>query len=269
MRAVIAVLAVTWVLLTGCAINPATGQKQLYLFTTADEIQLGRQAAPDVEKQYGGKLENPALQAYVDSVGQKVARVSDRRDLQYHYAVLNSDIPNAFALPGGYIYITRGLLTNIQDEAQLAAVLGHETGHVAARDGVQQLQRSLGLSILVDAVGSTTKSSDAKAVAQVVAGLTSLRYSRQDEARADTLGAKYGYLSGYNPWGMVGLLQVLQTQEKTESSRWTEMFQTHPLTANRIADAQSHIQSTYPNARNNARLEYGKERFSAQTKGLH
>jgi len=168
---------------------------------------LGAQAAPEIEKEFEGKLTNPAIQSYVNSVGQRVALVSHRRDIQYHYAVVNSNTPNALALPGGYIYITRGLLVNLENEAQLAAVLGHETGHVTALHGVRQLQRNLGISLVLDAIGSATESTRVQSMAKVVANLANLRYSREDETQADELGAEYAYKAGYKPVGNAGFTE--------------------------------------------------------------
>jgi predicted Zn-dependent protease len=157
---------------------------------------------------------------------------------------VNSDVPNAFALPGGQIFITAGLLRVMSNERQLAAVLGHEVGHVAAKHNVKGLQRQMGASILVEVAGAMASSEDGgttKQAAQVVAAMTVSRYSRDDEYQADALGIKYMNKAGYNPYGMVELLNVLKSLHETEPSRLEEMFQTHPLSSKRIAEAEQLI----------------------------
>ena len=262
-------VALTLVLLAGgCSTNPVTGKREISLYSEVDEVALGANAAPEVEKELGGVYPDAALQSYVNSVGQRVARVSHRPELQYHYTVVSSEVPNAFALPGGYIYISRGLLADLEDESELAAVLGHETGHVTAKHGVNQLQRQVGMKILLDAVGSATESPKAEAVAQVAANLTSLRYSRDNETQADELGIQYAYKAGYNPSGMVGLLNVLNGLHDAEPAKWTEYFQTHPLTRNRIDNAEKYIKEHYPDAKANARLLTSKNGFLQATASL-
>ena len=269
LRFVLVGLALTMVMLAvGCSTNPVTGKREISIYSEVDEVALGANAAPGVEKELGGVLPNPALQAYVNTVGQRVARVSHRPELKYHYAVLNSEVPNAFALPGGYIYITRGLLAELRDESELAAVLGHETGHVTAKHGVNQLQRQVGMQVLLDAVGSATESPKVEAVAKVAANLTSLRYSRENETQSDELGIEYAYKAGYNPSGMVGLLTVLSSLHETEPAKWTEYFQTHPLTDNRIEHAGQYIKGHYPDAKKNAGMRTGKEDLMKATASL-
>ena len=124
-----------------CAVNPVTGQKQLALISEAQELQIGEAGAKQVAAQYV-RLPDEALQGYVNGVGQKVAAVSHRPNLQYHYTVLDTPMVNAFALPGGHIYITRGILEMMNSEEELASVLGHETGHVTARHSVQQMSQA-------------------------------------------------------------------------------------------------------------------------------
>jgi len=254
--------------LAGCSVNPVTGEREVSLFTDADEVSLGKDAAPDVEKELGGAYADEAVQRYVNTVGQRVARVSHRPGLEYHYKVVNSEVPNALALPGGYIYITRGLLKSLENEAQLAAVLGHETGHVTAKHGVNQLQRALGMQILVDAVKSSTDSERAAALAQVTTNLLALRYSRDQETQADELGMNYAWKAGYDPTGMVGLLKVLNRFQETEPVGWTEYFQTHPLTRNRVEHAEKYLGIHYPNATRNAAMRRNADGFLKATAGL-
>ncbi|MCK4601984.1 MAG: M48 family metalloprotease [Phycisphaerae bacterium] len=228
----------------GCSRNPVTGEREFVFISPAQEIAIGNEAAPQFEDEFGGKVPNEALQAYVRSVGERVAAVSDRQ-MPYEYALLASNVPNAFALPGGKIYVTAGLMSRMAGERELAAVLGHETGHVAARHNVKQLQQSVGWSVLIRVAGYAAgedKREAAETIAKVVAGMTQLKYSRGDEYEADETGIKYMAEAGYNPWGMVELLTSLKNLSDSEPGTFGEMFQTHPLTSKRIDKAREIIE---------------------------
>ena len=229
-------------LVQGCSKNPVTGENELILISEEQEIAMGLQAAPEFEKQFGGAIDDPLLQEYVKWVGGNVAAVCDR-PLKYEFVAVNSDVPNAFALPGGQIFITAGLMRLMSNERQLAAVLGHEVGHVAAKHNVKGLQRQIGASILVEIAGAMggEDGGSSKQAAEVVAAMTVSRYSRDDEYQADGLGIKYMNKAGYNPYGMVELLAILKSLHETEPSRVEEMFQTHPLSSKRIAEAEQLI----------------------------
>ena len=233
-------------LAVGCTTNPATHKSQL-VFSTEKEIAIGTEAAPEFEKQFGGEVANENLQAYVRSVGAKVsAKNVVEVEWPYEYTVLNSDIPNAFALPGGKIYITAGLMRAMTNERQLGGVLGHETGHVVARHSMDQIQQQMIAGGLASIVGYAI-GGDVGAVAEmatkVATKMATLKYSRDDEFEADQLGIRYMARAVYNPWGMVELLQVLESLSGSKGGAFTEMMQTHPLTANRIADAEEIIRS--------------------------
>jgi len=229
----------------GCEINPATGKKQLSLIGEQDEIALGRQAMPDVEKQVGGVYDDPELAAYVTSIGQSLAAVSERPNLPWTFKVVNSDDVNAFAMPGGFIYVNKGLLKQMENEAQLACVLGHEIGHVTARHGVDQLQKSLGMQILLAAIGAGTGSPDAQAVAQVAAQLVMMKYSRDDEYMADQLGIRYAIKDNYNPNGMVQVFDIF-LKLGAGSGGLGEIFSTHPDTQKRIDKVNQILSEKYP-----------------------
>ena len=204
---------------------------------------MGDEAAPKFEKEFGGSVPNAQLQAYVNGVGQAVAGVSDRA-MPYEYKLVRSKVPNAFALPGGKIFITAGLLSLMDNERQLAAVLGHETGHVAAKHNVQGIQRQVGGAMLTEIAGAVAgkdRAEAAKKATQVVSSMVTLKYTRNDEYQADFLGMKYMTKAGYNPYGMVELLNKLKSLSDAEPGRLEEMFQTHPLTSKRIQEAQDTI----------------------------
>ncbi|MBE3068844.1 MAG: M48 family metalloprotease [Planctomycetes bacterium] len=231
--------------LAGCSTNPVTGRRELVLISGEQEVAMGLEAAPKFEEEFGGRVPNAQLQQYVQAVGQRVAAVSDR-PMPYSYTLVASDVPNAFALPGGSIFITAGLMRRMMNEQQLAAVLAHETVHVAARHSVQGMQQQMGASVLVELAGrivAPDKADAAQAVAKVVTSMGTLKYSRNDEYEADQVGIKYAARAGYNPWGMVELLTVLKSLSEKEPGTLSEMFMTHPLSSKRIEEAQQTIQA--------------------------
>ena len=198
-----------------CAENPVSGQKDFVLMSEQDEIEMGRTAHPNILKQYR-RLEDPALQAYVQELGERLAQKSHRSHLIYRFTVLDSTEVNAFALPGGYIYITRGLLAYLNSEAELAAVLGHELGHVTARHSVRQISASqatgLGLaigSILIPEL----RNQAAQDVFNVLGNAWISGYGREHELESDRLGAEYLAASGYDPQAMLKVIGVLKNQE--------------------------------------------------------
>ena len=230
--------------------NPVTGKKQLTLITRDQEIAMGKEAAPEFETEFGGRVADPALQDYVQSVGQKMAAKS-HREMPYEYVLVASDVPNAFALPGGSIFLTAGLMRRMTNERQLAAVLGHETGHVAAMHNVQGMQRQIGAQVMVEIaqqILSGTKAEVAAGATKVVGAMVTLKYSRGDEYEADKVGVEYMTRAGYNPWGMVELLEVLKGLSESEPGTLEQMFQTHPVTSKRISEAEGIIQREHASA---------------------
>lgn len=201
--------------LTHCAQNPVTGDKNFVLMSEAQEILMGAQAHQDVLKAYAA-LDNPGLQAYVNEVGQQLARQSHRPDLKWHFTVVDSPDVNAFALPGGYVYITRGIMAYLNSEAELAGVVAHEIGHVTARHGVRQqsAQTAAGLgaalgSILVPGLNNQTGAT----LLQTLAQSWTAGYGREHELESDRLGAQYLAKSGYSPQAMIEVIGVLKNQE--------------------------------------------------------
>jgi predicted Zn-dependent protease len=260
----------------GCAVNPVTGRQQFMLVSDGQEVLLGANAAPEVEKEFDGVVHDPDLAAYVDRVGQKIAAVSHRKNLKYRYHVVNSAQINAFALPGGYIYVTRGLMEKMTNEAQLAAVLGHETAHVAARHGAARMSTMLGFQFLTTAAlllsGKEGESAErARTVAQVAAvgfNIAMLGYAREDEAQADEVGTDYAVRAGYNPAGMVQLLRILRDEAKRDPSAVEEFFQTHPAAWRRIEAVEKQIAAKYPDAKNDPKLVFHEREYMAATAGL-
>ena len=237
--------AVVLPIASGCSTNPVTGKTELILIPESQEIAMGLQAAPQLETQFGGAVNDSTLQAYIQQVGKKVASKADR-PMPYDFTLVNSGIPNAFALPGGKIFITAGLMSRMTNERQLAAVLGHEIVHVAAKHGVKGMQQNIGASVLVEiaaAAAGADKAAAAKAASQVAASMYGMKYSRDNEYEADRFGTKYMTKAGYNPWGMPELLTILLNLSEKEPGTFAEMFQTHPLSSKRIAAVKSVIAS--------------------------
>ena len=201
--------------LAHCAQNPVTGDKDFVLMSEQQEVQLGAQAHKDVLKEYAA-LDNPALQAYVNEIGQRLAKQSHRPALQWHFTVVDSPDVNAFALPGGYVYITRGIMAYLNSEAELAGVVGHEIGHVTARHGVRQQSAATAVgvgavlgSILVPGMNNQAGAS----LLQTLAQAWTSGYGRDHELEADRLGAQYLARTAYNPQAMVDVIGALKNQE--------------------------------------------------------
>ena len=232
MRGVAAGLAVALLAVWGCSTNPATGKPQLALISEQQEIQLGRDYDQQIQRLLG-VYPDPRLQEYVDRIGQKLAAGSERPDLAWTFRVVDDPVVNAFALPGGHVYVTRGLMTHLTSEAQLAAVLGHEIGHVTARHSVTQMskQRLAQIGVLAGALISPTLAG----VAAHGLDVLFLRYSRDDERQADDLGLRYMYAQGYDPREMPRVFEVLhRVSEGQGGQRIPEWQSTHPSEEERI-----------------------------------
>lgn len=201
--------------LTSCAENPASGRQNFVMVSQAQEEQAGRQGDAEIKQEFG-VYNAPGIQAYVNSVGQRVAQRGDRPNIAYHFTVLDSPDINAFALPGGYVYITRGIMAYLGSEAELAAVLGHEIGHVTARHAVRQQSAAQAANIGV-ALGSIffpqLRSQGAQSIVNVLGGAVLSGYGREYELEADRLGSAYIARAGYNPEAMVRVISVLKDQE--------------------------------------------------------
>lgn len=207
--------ALLFLTLTGCATNPVSGKSNFVTMSESQEIEIGRKNHPEIMKEFG-KYDNGALQEYVQSVGARLAEQSHRPGLIYRFTVLDSPVVNAFALPGGYIYITRGLMSYLNSEAELAAVLGHEIGHVTARHGVRQ-QSANQAAQFGYAVGAlllpSLRSKGGQQAFNMLGGALLSGYGREHELESDRLGAQYLAKSGYDPQAMIEVIGVLKDQE--------------------------------------------------------
>ncbi|HEU4725884.1 MAG TPA: M48 family metalloprotease [Candidatus Eisenbacteria bacterium] len=212
----------------GCAVNPATGKRQINLVSTGRETEMGREADPAVIAEYG-LYGDAATQSYVDSIGQKLARVSHLPNLKWHFRVLDSPVVNAFAIPGGYIYITRGIMAYVNSESQLAGILGHEIGHVTARHSAQQMtqQQLAGIGLLAGAV-FVDAFRPYSGIAQQGLGILFLKYSRDHETQADELGIQYAMRAGYDPRTIPATYATLKRISERSGSTLPNFLSTHP-----------------------------------------
>lgn len=198
--------------ISSCSTNPVSGKKDFSLINKQQEIAMGAQGHRSVLKQMK-KYNNPRLQAYVNNIGQQLARHSHRKDIKYTFTVLDDPSVNAFALPGGYIYVTTGLMAYLNSEGELAGVLGHEIAHVTARHGVKQQSAGMGAAILMSVLAKNTDSINKNQMNQLSKALLS-GYGRDHELQADKLGAEYLARIGYDPRNMIDVISVLKSQEE-------------------------------------------------------
>ncbi len=231
--------------LQGCATNPVTGGRTLAMSENW-EIQTGRSNHPKILQEYG-VYENAELQAYINEIGQKLAAQSHRSDLQYTFTLLDSPQVNAFALPGGFIYITRGIMSYMTKEAHLAGVIGHEIGHVTAAHGAQRAAQAQIGGIATAAVAIATGSGELAQASQMLGGALISGYGRKQELQSDALGAEYIAKNNYSPDDMVGVIGILKDQElfAAEKARkegrqvqgYHSLFSTHPKNDTRLKEA--------------------------------
>ncbi len=221
--------------------NPVTGERELSIISPSQEVAMGTKNYIPYQQQQGGRyIVDPDLGRYVNEVGQKIAKLSDRPGLPYEFVVLNNSVPNAWALPGGKIAINRGLLVELEDEAQLAAVLSHEVVHVAGKHSVQKMQQAqlLGLGVMATAIATNGKDYGQAATlgAGIGVGLWSAKYGRDQELQSDSFGMVYMAKAGYDPSAAIELQEtfVRLSQQKGQSSWLQGMFASHPPSQERV-----------------------------------
>jgi predicted Zn-dependent protease len=227
-----------------CATNPATGKREFSLMSEAQEIQIGQEADPDIRREMG-VYDDRSLQEYVSDIGTRLARVSERPNLPWHFTVVDVPAVNAFALPGGYIYITRGIMAFLDSEAQLAGVLGHEIGHVTARHASQQYSRATGasLGLLIGSIFAGEAGPGLAQLGESGLGLLFLKYSRDDEAEADGLGVRYVSRAGWDPEGIPQMLTTLgRIEEQSDDKGVPNWLLTHPAPEDRVRRVQTAVQ---------------------------
>lgn len=255
----------------GCATSPVTGEQEFILFSDGDEVRIGKDFAAEY-LQKADKLKDPKIQEYVDRIGQRVGKVSHRPNLPYSFTVINSNEVNAFTFPGGQVFIYTGLLERLDNEAQLAAVLGHEIGHSTAKHGIKKLQTIMGVNILAAIAGiviETQAKDKNKEAYRFGAGATFtalnliiLGYGRENEHQADSLGAIYMTKAGYDPKGMPELLSKFGKLQRSEPGPIETLLATHPSPSSRIEAVDKQLPELYNMARaGNERLDNYRDRY--------
>jgi predicted Zn-dependent protease len=237
------------------SVNEVTGEKQRVAgISPQQEIALGLQAAPSMMRQFGGEARDARGQELVDRVGAAVVRNSAASKTPYRYEfhlLADNQTINAFALPGGQIFITEALLRRLQTEGQLAGVLGHEVGHVVARHSAEQIAKQqltqglTGAAVLATYNPDDPNSRNSAAVIAAIGQLVNMKFGREDELESDKLGVRFLGESGYDPRAMIGVMEILQ--KAGGGGRQPEFFSTHPNPENRIGKIKQAIQQTYPN----------------------
>ena len=227
----------------GCAVNPATGEREFSLMSEQQEIGIGQEMDKQIAQEMG-LYEDTDLQSFVSEVGQRLAQASERPHLPWKFTLVDSPAINAFALPGGYIYLTRGIMPFLADEAEMAGVLGHEIGHVTARHSAQQYSRATGAQLGLALGGIFVPAvRPFGGLAETGLGLLFLKHGRDDELQADALGVRYTARSGWDPGGVAGMLGTLdRIAEESEDRRGVpNWLATHPAPADRVEQVQSAI----------------------------
>lgn len=242
------------VLLYSCAINPVTGKQELMLVSEDQELKLGEQAAPSMKWEFGGKYHDSSLESYLNEIANRIWSRSERPDLPVTFYIQNTSIPNAFALPG-YVAITRGLLSDLDNEAQFAAIIGHETGHVMARHTAQRISRitlqQMGLAIGGAVLEGTEGADILLAAGSIGSQLYLLKYSREQEIQADRLGVRYMASLGYDPHEALDAHEVLGKsvsnymerlgENRSKDSFMSTLLSTHPRKEVRLSEIQDMI----------------------------
>ncbi len=253
------------VTITACGTNPVTKKKEIQFVSEAKEIEIGKQNySPARQSQGGDYIIDPELTAYVQGIGKRLGAVSDRPELPYEFVVLNDSVPNAWAMPGGKIAFNRGLLYELNSEAELAAVMGHEIVHAAARHGAKSMERGVFLQGAMIAVGIGTQNTDyanlAVGASQLGAQLISSKYGRDAESESDYYGMKYMKKAGYDPAAAVALQETFVRLSANKESNWlTGLFASHPPSPERVAANKVTL------AKLGAGGEMGKEVYAQKT----
>jgi predicted Zn-dependent protease len=218
----------------GCA-SMRRGTQAWVILPTSMEVGVGQGVADNVVQQYPA-YQNAAVNAYIQGLGAKIAAICDRRDVNYRFTVLDTPVVNAFAAPGGFIFITTGLLANASNEAEVVVVLGHEVGHIVARHGAQQIQAQLGLGLAAELTGLNKSSELFKSMVGLGTNLAIQGYGRENEFEADHYGALYASRLGYDPYAEVTFFEKLKKVEKSSPSALETLLASHPPTADRIKE---------------------------------
>jgi len=257
--------------LIACAVNPVTGEKQFMMISKEQEIQIDKSQSPHQFSSDYGVYQKPKLNNYVASVGKKLTANVHRADMPYSFRCVNATYINAYAFPGGSIAVTRGILLKLENEAELAALLGHELGHVNARHSARQMSKGSLASLVIGgiAIAAGSKSDTAGGIAQQLGmlsqGMLLSYYSRDNEREADSLGNQYMVKAGYSSQGFVGLMNILNTMHKEKSSAVQTLFSTHPMSSERYNTAVTNNKNKYKYSKN---YPLNRDRYMDNIAGL-
>lgn len=251
----------------GCTTNPTTGKSQFNMLSREQEIQIGTENTPAMVQEHGGVVANADLQAYVREIGMKLVAHTegDNPTLPWEFTLLDSDIINAFAMPGGKVFITRGLAVKMSNEAQLAGVLGHEIGHVTARHINDAIARQAGYQGIGAVLGIGLGNSAASSALLQLYGAGGqgvlLKFGRDQESESDALGMRYMSKAGYNPLGQRQVMGILAEASAGGGGSWEEFLATHPYPETRIKRIDGLLEREYAHTQNNPAYTLGEEAF--------
>lgn len=257
--------------LTGCAINPVTGESQFMIMSEAQEIAVDQQQAPHQFSGDYGSVQDLKLNNYVSLVGLSLAAISHRQQVPYSFRAVNANYINAYAFPGGSIAVTRGILVNLKNESELAGLLGHELGHVNARHTAERMSKGTLINLALAGAGMAlgrlgeNVGDMAQQLGQLGGTALLAHYSRDDERQADSLGMEYMVKANHNPHGMVGLMALLRSLSQHNASALEQMFSTHPMSDERFATAEHVANTRYLIAKN---APTHRDRFMDNTANL-
>jgi len=255
LAAILAVVAIAgYFMSTRNEYNPITQENQRISLTVKEEIALGLQSAPQMAAEFGGLDPDQNLQATVDEIGQKIVQASEADATEYPFdfhLLADTQTVNAFALPGGQIFITRALLNLLDTEGEVAGVLGHEIGHVVGRHSAEQIAKSQLIQGLAGAAGvglydpQNPQSATAAQMAMIVGNMINMKYGRDDELQSDRLGVEFLAEAGYDPRAMIHVMEILE--KASGGARQPEFMSTHPDPGNRVEEIQQEIDKVFPN----------------------
>jgi len=265
----VAVVIFVLLMVASCAVNPVTGKKELMLLSKDQEIALGATSHPSVMASFGA-YQDEAIQRFISEKGQQMARVSHRPELDYNFEVLDSPVVNAFALPGGYVYFTRGILAHFNNEAEFAGVLGHEIGHVTARHGAQQYSTQILMQGAL--IGGMILSEDFAQYAGIASqglGLLMLKFGRDDESQSDRLGVEYSTAIGYDAHEMADFFNTINRLSGGDNGGIPTFLSTHPNPADRFRKVNEYASEWQQNKNvSRSNLEVGRESYLRMIDGL-
>jgi len=242
----------------GCANNPVTGRNEISIIGEDRDVEIGVNYSKQLETQLGGRIQDPQLQNYIDTVGQKIALVCHRPYLKYRYVACNDKVVNAYALPGGFVYITKGMLKNLTSEAQLAAILAHQTAHISSRDVVELMGNDMSIKLTSTFVLSEKTSQAVLTAGQVSNKVIGYSFNPKDEHIADLAAMDYMYMAGYNPNAMI---EIIEKMQKDNQLLPVVFMLKHPGPSNRLEYMKERTLIRYKNLDT---LTTGQQQYKTQ-----